>query len=142
MIYSYWCLKSVELLESQKSSFSIFLALKGLNTHTHTHTKITNHLKPPKLVRHHFSSNFNKTRRFFWFFIENLTVSLPVARLYTAQTMRFSIKDFFSKCEELLNKSLMENFHFLCSVTRMFFKECLISFVMICRLIDFAIVVL
>ena len=126
-----------------KIEFFNFSSTKRVkHTHTHTHTKITNHLKPPKLVRHHFSSNFNKTRRFFWFFIENLTVSLPVARLYTAQTMRFSIKDFFSKCEELLNKSLMENFHFLCSVTRMFFKECLISFVMICRLIDFAIVVL
>ena len=40
--------------------------------------------------------------------------------------MKFSIKDFFSKCDQfwsflriwshLLRKSLMENFHFLCSV--------------------------
>ena len=35
---------------------------------------------------------------------------------YTAQNMKFSIKDFFSKCDQtavwsrLLNKSLMENF--------------------------------
>ena len=43
----------------------------------------------------------------------------------TAQKMKFSIKDFFSKCDQmrsslriwshLLKKSLMENFHFLCS---------------------------
>ena len=45
--------------------------------------------------------------------------------VYTAQKMKFSIKDFFSKCDQirqklriwshLLNKSLMENFIF-CAV--------------------------
>ena len=45
---------------------------------------------------------------------------------YTAQKMKFSIKDFFSKCDQihsflqiwshLLKKSLMENYIFLCSV--------------------------
>ena len=45
---------------------------------------------------------------------------------FTAQKMKFSIKDFFSKCHQirsflriwsdLLKKSLMENFIFLCSV--------------------------
>ena len=44
----------------------------------------------------------------------------------TAQKMKFSIKDLFNKCGQicrklriwphLLKKSLMENFHFLCSV--------------------------
>ena len=42
----------------------------------------------------------------------------------TAQKMKFSIKDFFSKCDQssflqiwshLMKKSLMENFIFLCS---------------------------
>ena len=45
--------------------------------------------------------------------------------MYTAQKMKFSIKDFFSKCDKIriflriwshvLKKSLMENFIFLCS---------------------------
>ena len=36
--------------------------------------------------------------------------------IFTAQKMKFSIKDFSSKCEKshLLEKSLMENFIFLC----------------------------
>ena len=50
-------------------------------------------------------------------------------RLYTAQKTKFSIKDFFSKCDQmrsflriwshLLKKSLMENFIF-CAVTEPF----------------------
>ena len=46
---------------------------------------------------------------------------------YTAQKMKFSITDFFSKCDQilsklriqsqLLNKSVMENFIFFCSDT-------------------------
>ena len=49
----------------------------------------------------------------------------PVPAAYTAQKMKFSIKDFFSKCDQirsflqiwshLLKKSLMENF-ILCAV--------------------------
>ena len=48
-----------------------------------------------------------------------------VMSFYFAQKMKFSIKDFFSKCDQirsflriwshLLKKSLMENFIFLCS---------------------------
>ena len=44
---------------------------------------------------------------------------------HTAQEVRFSIKDFFTTCDQirsflriwsyLLKKPLMENFHFLCS---------------------------
>ena len=50
---------------------------------------------------------------------------------YTAQKMKFSIKDFFSKCDQihrklriwsyLLKKSLMENFIFLCSGNHLFY---------------------
>ena len=45
---------------------------------------------------------------------------------FTVQNMKFAIKDFFSKYDQirslqriwshLMKKSLMENFHFLCSV--------------------------
>ena len=48
-----------------------------------------------------------------------------ISEMYTAQKMKFSNKDFFSKCDQirsflrswshLLNKYLMENFIFLCS---------------------------
>ena len=51
----------------------------------------------------------------------------------TAQQMKFSIKDFFSKCDQirnflriwshLLKKSLMKNFNFLCSVLRLHDRE-------------------
>ena len=53
-------------------------------------------------------------------------------RTYTTQKMKFSIKDFFSKCDQiriflriwshLLKKSLMENFIF-CPVLVVFFYE-------------------
>ena len=49
-----------------------------------------------------------------------------IVRVLTAQKLKFSIKDFFSKCDKirrkmriwshLLKKSLMENFNF-CAVT-------------------------
>ena len=48
--------------------------------------------------------------------------------IYTVQKIKFSIKDFFSQCDQirrklpiwshLLKKSLMENFIFLCSATK------------------------
>ena len=54
-------------------------------------------------------------------------------RLITTQKMKFSIKDFFSKCDQirrklqiwshLLNKSLMENFNF-CVVKGNSFQQC------------------
>ena len=53
-------------------------------------------------------------------------------RTYTTQKMKFSIKDFFSKCDQirsflriwshLLKKSIMENFIF-CAVLVVFFFE-------------------
>ena len=52
---------------------------------------------------------------------------------YTAQKMKFSIKDIFSKCDRihsflriwshLLEKSLMENFILLCSIITQFFNR-------------------
>ena len=35
-----------------------------------------------------------------------------------AQKMKFSIKDFFSKCDQIRRKSLMKSFIFLCGVSR------------------------
>ena len=56
----------------------------------------------------------------------SLKLFLTVKTLHTAQKMKFSIKDFFCKCDQirrkqriwshLLKKSLMENFIF-CAVT-------------------------
>ena len=51
---------------------------------------------------------------FFWEWRNHATVSTNYIRV-TAQKMKFSIKDFFSKCDHLLKKSLMENFIF-CAV--------------------------
>ena len=55
--------------------------------------------------------------------------------VYTGQKMKFSINDFFSKCDQiqrklqicshLPNKSLIENFIFLCIVIRFYnFNSC------------------
>ena len=43
--------------------------------------------------------------------IEQAIISIPAKLNSTAQKMKFSI-DFFSKCANLLNKSLRENFIF------------------------------
>ena len=63
------------------------------------------------------------------------TVSATVKRIdtHTAQKMKFSIKDFFSKCDQtcrnlciwsnLLKKSLTENFIF-CAVPKVWFEHC------------------
>ena len=57
---------------------------------------------------------------------DNAVIEDIVIRVLTAQKLKFSIKDFFSKCDKirrkmriwshLLKKSLMENFIF-CAVT-------------------------
>ena len=59
--------------------------------------------------------------------LRELSVHNLYAKNYTAQKMKFSIKDFFSKCDQirsflpiwshLLKKSLIENF-FFCAVLR------------------------
>ena len=64
----------MELLTSQKLSFSIFLVLKGLN-------KIKNIIQSlVSLKLDHFLSNFKKILIYFWFFTETLTLSLPISR--------------------------------------------------------------
>ena len=47
-----------------------------------------------------------KTQMIIWMTLQNRWFQL----LY--KKMKFSIKDFFSKCDHLLKKSLMENFIF------------------------------
>ena len=52
--------------------------------------------------------------------------TISIIGMITAQKMKFSITDFFSKCDQirsflqswphLLKKSITENFHFLCSM--------------------------
>ena len=53
---------------------------------------------------------------------QKICVGYLISFMYTVQKMKFSIKDFFSKCDQirsflwiwshLLKKSLMENFNF------------------------------
>ena len=59
---------------------------------------------------------------FLYFTVINKSAKYDKLRKYTAQKIKFSIKDFFSKCDQirsklriwpnLLKKSLMENFIF------------------------------
>ena len=56
----------------------------------------------------------------------SVTRIVTSSNIYTAQKMKFSIKDFFSKCYYLLKKSLMENFIF-CGVLNDY--ECMKSHV-------------
>ena len=61
----------MELLEPQKSSFSIFPVLTE---------KFINHSEAPKLVRHSLSKQLQqKSNIFFLFFTENLTLPLPIS---------------------------------------------------------------
>ena len=60
---SYWCLKSVELFESRKTSFSIFPAIKGLSKIK----KIKHHSKHHKLVWILLESLLNTlSKKFLW----------------------------------------------------------------------------
>ena len=99
---SYWCLKFVELLESQKPSFSIFLVLKGLNKRK----EIKNYSKPPKLLSQSLFKQFK---------IEDLTLSLPATRCAGHNT------DLPSNCN--ISKTVWITIAF----TRKFFKEYCIS---------------
>ena len=69
-------------------------------------------------------------------YIENVLFYVPPLETsgpFTAQKMKFSIKDFFSKCDQirrklriwshLLKKSIMENFIF-CAVYNLLFTVC------------------
>ena len=67
-------------------------------------------------------------------FMKTLISDITLIIYFTAQKMRFSVKDFFSKCDQirsflqiwshLLNKSLMENF-LLCAVSAVVHPRCL-----------------
>ena len=78
------------------------------------------------LKENHFSSNSNKSQTLFWFFTENLTPSLPVPCWAVHYTNLLSNSN--------ISITMRVNIVFL----RMFFEEYLISFLMISRLIDFA----
>ena len=89
--------------------------------------KFKNHSKPSKLVSQSF---FNKIPIFFWFFTETLTLSLPVSLSAGDDT------DLPS--DSNISKTVRVNIAF----TRRLLKEYSTSFPMVCRLIDFALVVL
>ena len=74
----------------------------------------------------HFSSNFNKFRIFFWFFTETLNLSFHVSHWAGDNTDVPSDSNIWK----------------LVGVNIAFFKEYSISFLIVCRLIYFAIVVL
>ena len=48
--------------------------------------------------------------------VQGIIKAHPVPDNINAQKMKFSIKNFFSKCDQILKKSLMTNLIFLCSV--------------------------
>ena len=93
--------------------------------------KIQNDLKSPKLVKQSFFKQFQQNPNiFFLFFTENLTLYLPVSRPTGPNT------ELPSKSN--ISKTVRVNI----VVTATFFKGYSISFQMICRLRDFARVVL
>ena len=67
----------------------------------------------------------------------NEASSYETRGVYTAQKMKFSVKDFFSKCDQirrklriwshLLKKSLKENFIFLAVISVMAYHRSLIG---------------
>ena len=94
--------KFVELLESQKPSFSIFLVLKGLNKRK----EIKNYSKPPKLLSQSLFKQFK---------IEDLTLSLPATRCAGHNT------DLPS------NRNISKTVRITIAFTQKFFKEYCIS---------------
>ena len=99
---SYWCLKFLELLESQKPSFSIFLVLKGLNKIK----EIKIYSESPKLLSQSLFKQFK---------IENLTLSLPATRCAGHNT------DLPS------NRNISKTVRITIAFTQKFFKEYCIS---------------
>ena len=83
----------------------------------------------PSLNVNHFSGIFNKTQIFFWFFTESLILLLSV-RCWAGDNSNLPSNSSISKTVTLNT-----------TFTEMFFKEYLISFVMVCRFKDFALVV-
>ena len=109
----------------QKSSFSIFPVLKVFSKIKKIET-IQNLLS---LWVNHFLSNFNKIWILFWFFTETLTLSLAVSRWVGDNTVIPSNSNISeTKSKHCLYKNAS--------------KEYLISFLKVCRLIDFALAIL
>ena len=84
--------------------------------------------RPSRYVKF-FDAHFRECEKLVKSLISNCLIN------FAAQKMRFSIKDFFSKCEQirrkpriwslLLKKSLMENFIFCAVFVKYFFRFCL-----------------
>ena len=83
-----------------------------------------------EIKKNQFSNNFNKNQAFFWFFTENLTLLHSVPS-WAGANIDLPPNSNFSKTARV-NIAL----------TWTFFKEYLISFLMMFKLIDFALVVL
>ena len=113
-------------MASQKSSFSIFPVLKGLKRIK----KIKNHSKSFKLVSQSLFKYFQQNPYIFLVLTETLTLSLPVPRWAGDNTVLHTTSN--------ISKTISVNIAF----TRRFYKEYSISFLMVCRLIDFLFVVL
>ena len=123
---SYLYLKFAQLLASHKSSFSNLPGLKGLKKII----KLKTIQNPQSLSINHCSSNFNKFRILFWFFTETLTLLLPMTRWAGHNT------DL--PWDKNISKTVRVNIVFISTIS----KEYSISFLMVCRLIDIALVVL
>ena len=115
----------MELLESQKLSFSIFPVRKGLNKIK----KLKNHSKPPKLLWQSFFKKFQQKANFFLVFhwkFNPFASWNPLCGSY-----------YWPIFEQQYHKNDESN-----GLHNLFFKEYLRSFLMICSLIDFEFMVL
>ena len=114
----------MELLASQKSSFSISAVLKGINK-----KKIKNHSKPPKFLSQSLLKQFKQIPNIFLVFHWNFN---PFA--FRTPLGGWLYQPTFAKQYLKNNKSK----HCL---YRTSFKRYSIIFLMLCRLIDFALAV-
>ena len=106
--------------------FQYFLVLKRLNKIK----KIKNHSKP-KLASQSCMKSFKQNPNIFLFFTQTLTPLFCVSHWVGNNTNQSSNSNIL--------KTVKGNIIF---TTQMLFKQYLISFLMICRLIDFALLVL
>ena len=100
----------------------MLLVLKVLNKIK----KIKNHSKPPNAYLNYFSSDFNKSH-FFLIFHRKFSPFIPVTPL--------------GGCNNL-SSNILKTVRLNVTFTSTYFKEYSISFIMICSLIDFPLVVL
>ena len=109
--------KTVELLASQKSIFSVFPVMKGLNKSKKKKKKNLKIIQNLNLQFNHFSNNFNEIRLFFSFFTKTLTLLFPPA--YWADD------NFDLSLNNNILKMVTVN---IAALTRMFLKEYSIIF--------------